>query len=156
MGARGKLKLVEHPATPPETVQSVVPAVAPKKPAGVEADADLSTLWDEVVPELDRTGLITPADLAAVEVMLRHLLVVRMAHRAIAKDGVIVDARSTEDGQRKHPAEAVLRMESAAVMGWADKLGMTWMSRARTQHAPKGGGLSGDEDNVFAAPASGE
>lgn len=154
MGTRGPLKLVDAGA-PTETAQAVVPALAPTKPAGVAADEELSILWDEVVPELDKAGLLTPADVAAVEVMLRHVLLVRMAHRAVMETGTVIVPAKGEDVEKKHPAEAIMRLESAHVLEWSKQLGMTWMSRARTA-APSGGRGKDEGENPFAAPASGE
>src|SRR5690349_16625344 len=102
MGARGPLKLVDT-AAPPETAQALVPAVAPRKPKGVAADQELSDLWDEVVPELDKGGLLTPADVASIEVFLRHVLIVRMAHREVMESGSVIVPASKDGVEKKHP-----------------------------------------------------
>lgn len=156
MGARGPLKVVGGTGTVsvPESAASVVQPEAPRKPAGVAADKELSELWDEIVPDMDRAGLLTPTDAPTLEVMLRHLLMVRMAHREVLKTGTVV-VPATDDGvEKKHPAEAVLRMESAFFLDYAKQMGATWMARARTASAtPAGEGQSG---NPFGAHASGE
>lgn len=160
MGARGPLKLIDprtSPSAVPDSVAAEVTPKAPTMPAGVAEDEELAALWKEIVPGLDEAGLLTPADAASVEVMLRHVLTVRMAHREIMKAGTVTAPASDTDIEKKHPAEVIMRLESAAVMQWADKLGMTWMSRARTQAVPAStGGAKGGPSSPFAAPASGE
>ncbi|WP_166649264.1 P27 family phage terminase small subunit [Naumannella halotolerans] len=125
-----------------------VPPTAPVKPEDVEIDPGLSELWDEVVPELDKAGLVTSSDGPAIEMCLRHMIMARRAFRQV--DDVMVDDPA-HGGQKKHPAEAVFRLESAAFLEYAKQLGMTFMSRART---PSQRG-DADGENPFASAAGG-
>lgn len=145
MGARGPLKLVkdEDPAKVQETAQDHVPALAPAKPRDVEEDPVLNGLWDELVPELDRAGLLSPADALAVEMALRHLIMARMAYSSASADGVVVPDPA-HGGVKKHPAEAVFRLESGRFLDYAKQLGMTFAGRARI---PVGG--DSGEPNPF-------
>ena len=143
MGARGPLKVVSHltPVTTATkgTAAADAPAMAPTKPKAVMDDADLSRLWDEIVPGLDAAGLLAPSDAAAVELCLRHFLTSRQAHNELA-DVVVED--SAHGGVKKNPAEAVFRAESEMFLKYAQQLGMTFVSRARTP-AAKGGADDG-------------
>lgn len=145
MGARGPLKLIKDEPTEPvqETAQDLVPAVAPSKPADVENDPVINALWDELVPELDKAGLLTTADALAIEMALRHVYLARKAFDSASADGVVVPDPN-HGGVKKHPAEAVFRLESAAFLNYARQLGMTFAGRARV---PAGG--DGGEPNPF-------
>src|SRR5690349_6430289 len=91
MGARGQLKLPSHlrPVSDPSsagTVAETAPREAPKKPAVVSANAAMSELWDEIVPQLESVGLLAASDGPAVELALRHFLAARQASDAIGSD----------------------------------------------------------------------
>lgn len=156
MGARGALKLPSHlrPVTDRDDAGSaaeVVPRLAPVKPPAVESNPALSVLWDEIVPQLDETGLIAPSDGPAVELALRHFLVAREASEQI---GTQISVETDEDhgGVKKNPAEAVFRLESAAFLEYAKQLGMTFVARART---PAAKGRDDGEANPFAGSSVG-
>lgn len=146
MGARGKLKLASGLAVvPPGTAAADVPASAPRKPKAVVDNLALSGLWDEIVPELDRAGLVTVSDGASIELALRHFLLARQASDTIGADVIVAD--TNHGGVKKNPAEAVFRAESEMFLKYAQQLGMTFVSRARTP-AVKG---ADDDGNPFAA-----
>lgn len=149
-GSRGPLKIVSQLRPVGEvmagTAAAEVPALAPAKPEDVLIDPELDQLWDEVVPQLDAAGLVTVADGLAVEMCLRHAVMARQAFRQV--DGeVMVDG---EDGPKKNPAEVVFRQESDAFLKYAQQLGMTFVSRARTPAAKK----DDADDNPFAPGAA--
>ena len=157
MGARGPLKLPTHlrpvhDTRLADTTAEAVPRNAPEKPAAVAEDGELSAMWDQVVPLLDEAGLISPADGFTVEMFLRHVLTARQAHGEIGESVVIHDDKLA-GGAKKHPAEQVFRSESDMYLKYAQQLGMTFVSRARTP-ATKAG-AEGGEDNPFASPAVG-
>lgn len=139
MGAGGPIPLRLVPGRGiVQPVGSAAAEVQPRMPAmpgGVAADPEMKEAWEEIVPGLHEAGLTSAADTAVIETMIRHLVVVRKAHRELmAADSITVEA-DTEDparGSKKHPAEAIFRMESAVFAAYAKELGMTWMSRART------------------------
>lgn len=153
MGAGGKLRVVSEEGVVKVAGSSSmdVPAEEPSIPAGVLADPELLAAWRETVPQLDRTGLVTPADGPTIEMMLRHLVTARKAHRSVMEDGVEVQG---ENGtMKKNPSEAVFRLESAAFLELAKQLGMTWMVRART--ASQQGRGEGGGANPFEGEATG-
>ncbi|SDJ07702.1 phage terminase, small subunit, putative, P27 family [Frankineae bacterium MT45] len=138
-GARGPLKLPAHlravnDGEPAGSAAERIRSAEPEKPEQVAADADLSGLWDSIVPELDRAGLIAPSDGPVVELALRHFLVARKAFDQIG-DNVTVNDHHVAGGLKKHPAEAVFRSESDMFLRYANQLGMTFVSRARTPGA---------------------
>jgi P27 family predicted phage terminase small subunit len=105
-----------------------------------------------IVPGLDRAGLLSQADLASVVLMLEHFVSTHKAYQDIQRTGLVVPA--TTDGiEKKSPAEAIMRLQSAYFLDYAKQLGMTWMARARTPAAPR----AEEEDgaNPFGSEATG-
>jgi P27 family predicted phage terminase small subunit len=154
VGTRGSLKLPPHlravkageaiDTDEDASAASQVPLVAPTKPDAVCDNEELSKLWDQIVPQLDETGLVAPSDGPAIELALRHFLLARVAADQIEGDVTVVD--HGHGGIKKHPAEAVFRAESEMFLRYAGQLGMTFVSRARTPAAKS----DGDDDNPFA------
>ena len=149
-GSRGPLKIVSQLRPIGEVMEGTaaaeVPALAPAKPEDVQLDPELDALWDSVVPQLDAAGLVTVADGLAVEMCLRHAVMARQAFRQVGGE-VMVDG---EDGPKKNPAEVVFRQESDAFLKYAQQLGMTFVSRARTPAVKK----DDADDNPFAPAAA--
>lgn len=151
MGARGNLKIAPHlqAVDTAGTAAAEVPAQAPTKPPAVKRSRALSRLWDEIVPELDRAGLVSVADGLTIELALRHFLIARTASEQIGEELIVSDKAHGADAVKKNPAEAVFRAESAMFLRYAGQLGLTFVSRARTP------GKDGDGDaNPFTPPAS--
>lgn len=149
MGARGALKIPQHLAAVPDdaavpTAADQVQPLAPAKPQAVEDNDDLSALWDLVVPELDRVGLLALSDGPAIEMALRHFLLARRASDDVTD--IAVADHHNGGTMKKNPAEAVFRAESEMFLKYAQQLGMTFVSRARTPVA-KG---AGEDANPFA------
>mgnify|MGYP003440066352 CR=1 FL=1 len=149
MGARGPLKIVSPLRSVRESLAgsaaAEVPALAPRKPEAVASDVALSALWDEIVPELDRAGLVAPSDGPAVEMCLRHFLVARAAYEQVGAEVTVRDMG--HGGVKKSPAEAVFRAQSEMFLKFAQQLGMTFVARARTP-AAKG---ADNDGNPFTA-----
>lgn len=149
MGARGALKLPQHLQAVPDanakaTAADQVQPLAPNKPPAVAGSEALSELWDLIVPQLDAAGLVAVSDGPAIEMALRHFLVARRASDELAAGPMKV--RDDKNGRdMKNPAEAVFRAESEMFLKYAQQLGMTFVSRARTP-ATKG---EGDGPNPF-------
>lgn len=152
MGARGPLKLAKHlqavPAATEGTAAADVAALAPEKPEDVANDPALSDAWDLIVPGLDRAGLLSDADLPSLVLALMHYVIATQAYRQIGGDVMVADHHNA--GVKKNPAEAVMRAESEMFLKYAQQLGMTFVSRART---PAKGDADGGE-NPFAATGS--
>lgn len=157
MGQRGRLKLPPHlQAVPanhePESAASSVQPEAPRKPVVVAQNRALSTLWDEIVPELDKDGLLAKSDMMALELALRHFLLARKASNKANREGLAV-ADKTHGGLKKNPAEAIFRAESSMFLRYAQQLGLTFAGRARTPAKPEGTRDGAEEANPFAQPA---
>jgi P27 family predicted phage terminase small subunit len=116
---------------------SRVSALAPAKPKGIADDEDLSQMWDEIVPELDKAGLLSTADIMTVEVAIRHLRTIRDMSDELHREGIEIpngerDEESGYQPSKKNPAEMAFRVHSEKFLDLAKQLGMTWMARART------------------------
>lgn len=153
MGKRGPLKLPKHLHVVEDGDQAgsmaeEVKPVAPEQPFGFPAeDAELSALWDELVGDLDRAGLLANCDGLTLELALRHFLAARRAHDAWLRADVVVEDHAHQGTPRKHPAESVFRAESLAFLEYAKQLGLSFASRARLPVKEDGRG----EGNPFAA-----
>lgn len=158
MGARGPFKMpaqlrVVTDTRLAETAAEDVPRQAPAKTAEVEESETLSVLWDEIVPQLDAAGLISPADGMVVTQLLRHYVASGLAMDVVVAEGVTVVDKAIAGGMKKHPAEQVLRSESEMFLKYAQQLGMTFVARARTPSTKAGSG--GSEPNPFASSSVG-
>lgn len=135
VGARGPLKIPKYLQAVPDgkaadTLAERVAPSAPPKPPGFPADVELVELWDTIVPELDRAGLLTRADGPTVELALRHFLAARKAGDALFGGEVVIDDPA-HGGQKKNPAGAEMRAQSQLFLEFAKQLGMSFASRAR-------------------------
>lgn len=135
MGTRGPLKIPKYLQAVPDaeaagTVAEKVTPSAPPKPPGFPDDEELAELWDTIVPELDRAGLLTRADGPTVELALRHFLAARKAGDALSA-GEVVIGDPAHGGQKKNPAGAEMRAQSQLFLEFAKQLGMSFASRAR-------------------------
>jgi P27 family predicted phage terminase small subunit len=142
VGQRGVLKIPKYLQAVPGgeaagTVAERVQPRAPERPPGFPDDPELCELWDTLVPELDRAGLLTRADGPTVELALRHFLAARKASDALA-NGEVVIADPAHGGMKKNPAGAEMRAQSQLFLEFAKQLGMSFASRARIP-APDGG-----------------
>ena len=142
MGQRGPLKVIPGggkvsiaDAAKGSAAARVSP-LAPLKPSGVEEDEQLSQMWDDIVPELDKAGLLSTADVMTVELALRHMRVIRDASDQLHKEGFeLPNGKEEEDGYqptKRNPVDIAFRQHSDQFMEIAKQLGMTWMARART------------------------
>lgn len=156
MGARGKLRLPPHlQAVPddaaPTTAASSVQPNEPSKPESVSDHPELSQVWDEMVEALTADGFLARSDGTTLELYCRHFVLARQAWLEVATSSV-----STHDhhngSDKKHPAEAVFRAESAMCLKYGQLLGLSFVTRARTPVKEPTG--DGQEPNPFATPAA--
>lgn len=153
MGSRGPLKLPRHlnPVTSANAAGTMADDTAPEppdRPFGFPVDdAELSALWDELVPVLDRAGLLASVDGLTIELALRHFLAARRASDALTSTGVVVEDRAHAGVQRKSPAGAEFRSQSTLFLEYAKQLGMSFVARARV---PSQRDSDGGEGNPFA------
>lgn len=160
MGTRGPLKLPAHlrpvpgqkpPADgdvdAPVTAADVVKPGRPPRPE--KLPKALHELWDQLVDDLDAAGMLAAVDGPALELALRHYAAAVKASNTLAAGSITV-ADPVHGGRKKNPAEAVFRAQSAAFLAYAQQLGMTFVSRARSpmsREDPAGG----EATNPFAA-----
>lgn len=131
------------------TAAAEMQPVAPSKPSAVEADSELSRLWDEITPSLDEAGLLAPCDVVVLEMALRHFRAARSASDELHQgDATTYDEKNKRE--MKNPAEVVFRSQSLAFLDYAKQLGMTFVSRARTP----GGKADEGGQNPFAPTGS--
>lgn len=135
-----------------ESVAETVPRLAPEKTKEVLGNETLSRLWDDIVPDLDSAGLVSPVDGMAITQMLRHYVVSGLAMDVVLAESVVVKDAAIAGGMKKHPAEQVLRSESEMFLRFAQQLGMTFVSRARV---PSRKAEDDGEANPFKATALG-
>ncbi len=137
VGARGPLKIPKHLQAVPDpgaaagTVAERVDASAPPKPPGFPDDPEMVALWDAIVPELDRAGLLTRADGPTVELAIRHFLAARKAGNALQAGEVVLDDPAHGGTAKKNPAGAEMRSQSQLFLEYAKQLGMSFAARAR-------------------------
>jgi P27 family predicted phage terminase small subunit len=78
---------------------------------------------------LEQIGVLTEADLPALEMLCLHYAVARTAYEVIEEDGVTTE---TDQGSlKKHPATSVFRENSLAFKGYLTEFGLTPASRVR-------------------------
>jgi P27 family predicted phage terminase small subunit len=138
MGTRGPLKIPKHLKAVPAGAEAagtvaerVQPSAPPKPPGFPEDDAEMCELWDALVPELDRAGLLCRADGPTVELALRHFLAARQAGDALAGGKIVVDDPAHGGGTKKNPAGAEMRSQSQLFLEYVKQLGMSFAARAR-------------------------
>ncbi|MGW8846610.1 P27 family phage terminase small subunit [Streptomyces xiamenensis] len=153
MGSRGPLKIPKHlqavpsagPAAQQTVAERVSPSAPPRPPGFPEHDDEMVQLWDAIVPELDRAGLLTRADGPTVELALRHFLAARKAGDALQGGDVVLDDPAHGGTAKKNPAGAEMRSQSQLFLEYAKQLGMSFAARARMPAAEEA-----QEANPFA------
>jgi P27 family predicted phage terminase small subunit len=123
-GNPGKRKL--NPAEP-----KPAPAINAKPP--VNSLADVRKFWRKYSPILEGLGLLTEADIAALDLMSIHYAIAKAALAAMtASDGKLELTREDEEGvERKHPMLQVLRDNSASFRLYSILFGLNPAARAR-------------------------
>ncbi len=157
MGQRGPLPEMRLPphlrlvADPDAKAAQTAPAAGPTPTTPPKPDklpAEVSALWDDIVPLLDKAGLITEVDGMTLELALRHYAAAVKASNAFQRGKVVVDDHKN-DRQMKHPASQVFRDHSTAFLEFAKQLGLSFAARARMPGQEESNG--GQQANPFAA-----
>ena len=92
------------------------------------ASESLSALWDDLVPERDRAGPLSPADGFMVEMALRYFLPARRVPDEIGEEVSVADpARRREE----EPGGGGVPRRSKIFLKYAAQLGVTLITRAR-------------------------
>lgn len=139
----GRVKIPAHlKAVPdgaiPSTLADASPRALPVKPKAVEADADVSAAWDEIVKPFGAADMLSPIDALLVETTARAVVAMRLAHQDLlthaeenpAHPTTVVDS-AVAGGVKKHPAEQVFRSEVELVRVGLTHMGGSLVSRAR-------------------------
>jgi P27 family predicted phage terminase small subunit len=134
-GNPGKRRLNEHEPMPdqPRTLDP---------PEWLQGDARAE--WINKAAMLDRLGLLTEADLHALELYCQTYAQWREAQRMIDQFGLIV--QSTKGFPAMSPWLHVAHMAQAQMMKLLIEFGLTPSSRSRVASAKPGGGLRTDAD----------
>lgn len=108
----------------------------PRMPAWLSSRAKAE--WKRIVPELDRLGLLTVVDMAALAAYCQAVAELEQATRTLDKEGrvctwPIVDKEGKKVGDRlkAHPAVAMQRDASQRIKQYLGEFGMSPSSRTR-------------------------
>ena len=129
-------KLQGNPGKRPLNVQEPKPGKADIRVPRGKLPKDGQTLWKVVAPVLDQLGLLTEADLPALEMLCLHYAVTRMAWQSLNDEGLTVEStveteRETRVTIKKNPAASVFRENSLAFKSYLSEFGLTPASRVR-------------------------
>lgn len=116
----------------------------PEMPDMIKASAVLSNLWSQFMYTLsdESLGNLTLADSWALEMLVRHLHVVRAASDEIIEAGAVSVHDGAHNRLAKNPAESTMRFHSGAAMAIMKELKLTPKSR-------QGKGIGSEEFNPF-------
>lgn len=94
---------------------------------------DARKFWRKYGPILDKLGVLTEADVAALDLMAIHYALAKAALAAMTTDdGKLELTRKDEEGvERKHPMLQVLRDNSASFRLYSVLFGLNPAARAR-------------------------
>lgn len=143
-GLRVRNHLRAVPATVEEVTKSTAAAdvptaeACPPVPRSFEGDQDLCELWDDIVPDLARAGVVSRIDRPALELMIRHFHAARLASEDLNLGEPTVLNEKTQVPM-KNPAETVFRVQSLSFLAYAKECGMTFASSANLRPTPPGG-----------------
>lgn len=103
----------------------------PEMPAMVKASPILADLWHQFMHTLSEESLgnLTLADSWALEMLIRHLHVVRVASNEMIEAGAVSVHDGGHNRLAKSPAESTMRFHSGAAMAIMKELGLTPKSR---------------------------
>lgn len=97
--------------------------------------------WREIVPELDRLGLLTKLDRMSLVALCESWAQMREAAASIKAEGVIIQGAK---GMRKHPAWQIYREALQHYRNLAQSFGLTPADRARLSVPEKDDGAEDD------------
>lgn len=109
--------------------ESAIPG--PEMPTMVKASPVLADLWSQFMRTLseESIGNLTLADSWALEMLIRHLHVVRMASNEMIEAGTVSVHDGGHNRSAKSPAESTMRFHSGAAMAIMKELRLTPKSR---------------------------
>lgn len=101
--------------------------VAPKCPSWLDAEARKE--WRRIAPELDRLGLLTVVDMAALAGYCQSYSTWKAATEALNRHGLTYEA--TNGNIRQRPEAAIATRALAEVRQFCQEFGLTPSARAR-------------------------
>lgn len=117
--------------------ESTIPG--PEMPAMVKASPVLADLWQQLINTLsdESLGNLTPADSWALEMLIRHFHVVRLAHNEMVESGTVSVHDGGHNRSAKSPAESTMRFHSGAALAIMKELKLTPKSRQGRRNNPE-------------------
>ncbi|MFQ6181647.1 phage terminase small subunit P27 family [Sinorhizobium meliloti] len=101
--------------------------------------------WRRIMPILVERGVLSPADMHAVERFCEAAADIASAREAIAQHGAYIADRHGE--LKRNPAYATLREATAESRRWSAEIGLTPASRSRVTAEPE---VADDDDSPLA------
>lgn len=101
---------------------------APKPPTDLHGDALRE--WRRVAPQLERLGLLTGLDRAALAAYCWSWAQLLAAERTLAESSLLLKGRP-DRGMVRNPAAAIARDASRDCRAWCSEFGMTPSARGR-------------------------
>ena len=103
----------------------------PKMPAMIKASPVLSDLWAQFMHTLseESVGALTLADSWALEMLIRHLHIIRVASNDIVEAGTVNVHDGGHNRLAKNPAESTMRFHSSAALAIMKELCLTPKTR---------------------------
>lgn len=133
------LKLVRgNPGKRPLNAKEPAPRrERPSAPAHISDTA--REVWGQAVLLLDEMGVLTSADVFAIEVLCEALADHRDAGETIAAEGRFYETTNATGGTmwRAHPAVALRSDADRRIRGWCAEFGLTPSARSRIETAPR-------------------
>ncbi len=139
-GNPGKKKLPENEPTPSgwETLNAKGLPPYPK-----HLSPSSRKVWDEIVPEMMKMGIFTPADSFAMEALCNEISDYRRIRKRIHKEGDLV--KCANGTQRKNPLHSIAKEKLSTIDKYGAKFGFSPADRERIK---SGGKSEGDEDEL--------
>lgn len=112
-----------------EGIEKAIPG--PEMPVIVKQSPVLAELWKHFMSTLseESVGNLTLADSWALEMLIRHLHIIRVASNDIVAAGTVNVHDGGHDRLAKNPAESTMRFHSSAAMNILKELKLTPKTR---------------------------
>jgi phage terminase small subunit len=110
-------------------IEKAIPG--PEMPAMVKNSPTLASLWEQFMLTLSEESLgnLTPADSWALEMLIRHLHIIRAASNDMIAAGTVNVHDGAHNRVAKNPAESTMRFHSSAAMNILKELRLTPKTR---------------------------
>lgn len=111
------------------SIKKAVPG--PEMPVMIRQSPVLAELWEQFIATLSEESVknLTPADTWALEMLIRHIHIIRMASNDITEAGTANVRDGGHNRLAKNPAEGTMRFHSRAALSILKELCLTPKSR---------------------------